>query len=157
MPLSEQGLELLKELEGISATPYRDSAGLLTIGCGHLLTRDELSSGKIYCGNEVIRWKSGPLSDTAIDLILREDLEWAEVAVEQNITVALSQSQYDALICFAFNIGVNAFAKSTLCRILNEGNYASVPTQLRRWCHVGGEVVRGLLVRREREIDRWEA
>ena len=155
MQLSPDGLALLKSLEGVEAEPYRDSAGLLTIGCGHCLTKDELSSGKIYCGEQVIRWKDGPLSDDEIDALLREDLGWAEAAVEVAVRVPLSQDQFDSLVLWTFNVGANAMRESTLVKRLNAGLYTDVPEQLRRWVRAGGQVLPGLVRRREREIDHW--
>lgn len=155
MQLSAEGVTLLRELEGVEAEPYRDSAGLWTVGAGHCLTKDELSSGKIYCGERVIRWKDGPLSDDEIDALLREDLGWAEAAVEVAVRVPLEQHQFDALVLFCFNVGANAFRESTLCRLLNEGLYDEIPTQLARWARAGGQVVPGLVRRRQREIAHW--
>jgi len=155
MPLSQNGLELLKDLEGIEYEPYRDSAGLLTVGCGHLLTRDELSSGKIQCEDQIIRWKDGPLTDDEINSLLQEDVGWAEAAVDRAIQVGLTQNQFDSLVLFCFNIGANAFRESTLCKLLNEGNYTAVPDQMMRWCYAGGRVVRGLQTRRAREVALW--
>jgi lysozyme len=157
MILSENGLALLRELEGVEPEPYQDAAGLWTIGCGHLITKDEWSAGKILCGDRVIRWKDGPLSDAEIDALLAEDVGWAEAAVETAVHVQLTQNQYDALVCLAYNIGPNAFRQSTLCRILNQHDYASVPAQMARWCHAGGQVVQGLVTRRVREIALWQA
>jgi lysozyme len=157
MQLSAAGVTLLRELEGVEPEPYQDSAGLWTVGAGHCLTKDELSSGKIQCGDQVLRWKDGPLTEAQITALLADDVSWAEACVDARVTTPLTQNQYDALVIFAYNIGPNAFRQSTLCRLLNAGDYAAVPDQLRRWCHAGGQVVRGLQVRREREIALWEA
>jgi lysozyme len=157
MQLSEDGVQLLRELEGVEPEPYRDSAGLLTVGAGHCLTKDELSSGKIQCGDQIIRWKDGPLSDAEIDALLAEDVGWAEATVTACVHVPLSQSQFDSLVLLCYNIGPNAFRNSTLCRVLNDGNYASIPAQMRRWCHAGGQVVPGLVTRRAREAALWQA
>ena len=157
MQLSEDGVQLLRELEGVEPEPYRDSAGLLTCGVGHLMTRDEISSGKIYCGDRVIRWKDGPLTDEEIDALLAEDVSWAEACVEACVRVQLTQGQFDCLVLFCYNIGPNAFRNSTLCRVLNEGLYDEVPEQMRRWNRAGGQVVPGLITRRAREIALWRA
>jgi lysozyme len=155
MQLSAEGVTLLRELEGVEPEPYRDSAGLLTIGCGHLLTRDELHSGKIYCGDRVIRWKDGPLSDEEITALLAEDVGWAEACVEVAVHVQLTQEQFDCLVLWTFNVGANAMRESTLVRKLNAGLYTEVPDELRRWTRAGGQVLPGLVRRREREIAHW--
>ena len=155
MQLSEEGRALLRELEGCEREPYQDAAGLWTCGVGHCLTKDELSSGKIVCGDTTIRWKDGPLTDEEIDRLLSEDASWSEACIEACIRVQLTQNQYDALVIFAYNIGSHAFRESTLCRLLNQGDYAAVPEQMRRWTRAGGRVVEGLKRRREREIQLW--
>ena len=155
MQLSADGIELLKALEGVEAEAYRDSAGLWTVGCGHCLTKDELSSGKIYCGDQVIRWKDGPLTDAEMDALLAEDVGWAEAAVEVAVRVPLEQHHFDSLVLWTFNIGANAMRESTLVKKLNAGLYTEVPDELRRWVRAGGQVLPGLVRRREREIAHW--
>ena len=157
MQLSEHGKSLLRDLEGVEREPYQDAAGLWSCGVGHCLTKDELASGKIVCGDRVIRWKDGPLSDDDIDRLLSDDVSWAEACVEAGVHVPLSQQQFDSLVLLCYNIGPNAFRQSTLCRVLNDGNYASVPTQMARWVHAGGRVVQGLVNRRAREAALWQA
>lgn len=157
MQLSEQGKSLLRELEGVEREPYQDAAGLWTVGCGHCLTKDELTSGKILCGDQTVRWKDGPLTDDEIDRLLEEDTGWAEAAVEVMVRVPLSQEQFDCLVLFCFNVGANAFRQSTLVKKLNQGLYEDIPHELSRWCHAGGRVVQGLVIRRAREAALWQA
>ena len=157
MQLSEDGLALLRQLEGVEREPYQDSAGLWTVGVGHCCTKDEIRSGKILCGDRTIRWKDGPLSEADLDALLSEDVSWSEACVEACIRVQLTQNQYDALVLFAYNIGSNAFRESTLVRKLNQGLYTDVPHELSRWCHAGGRVVPGLVTRRAREAALWQA
>jgi lysozyme len=133
---------------------YRDSGGKPTIGVGHLLTKSELSSGKIYTDNETIRYHDGISKEQAME-ILDDDLEEVEHHINLLVMVPLSQNQFDALVAFVFNIGGTAFAGSTLLRRLNAGLYDEVPPQLRRWIHDDGLIVTGLINRREKEIALW--
>lgn len=152
MEISVQGLRLLQELEGSRAMPYKDVAGLLTIGVGHLLTKSELSSGKVVLNGQFTRYAPG-LTSAQIDTLLKQDLLPSNSALESlALPVPLGQHQFDALTCLVFNIGVTAFLNSTLCRCLRAGDQAAVPVQWRRWVYVGGKVVLGLQVRREREL-----
>ncbi|HEX9239195.1 MAG TPA: lysozyme [Candidatus Bathyarchaeia archaeon] len=151
MNISDAGIEALQKREGSSLTAYRDSAGLLTIGTGHLLGKDELSSGKVLG----IDWKDGITPELAADL-LKRDLAAAQAVVNVAITVPLVQYQFDALVSFAFNVGSMAFRQSTLARILNAGDYVGVPAQLARWIHSAGAVDPGLVTRRKSEIEQWE-
>jgi lysozyme len=154
MEISERGIELLGELEGRESHVYLESAGFQTIGIGHLMTRSELMSGKIWIGGKSVAWRNG-LSSDDIDELLRQDVSKAAETVNTFVDVPLSQNQFDALVSFVFNIGGQAFRKSTLRRLLNAGDYASVPEQMRRWHHAGGRDVQGLKNRREKEISLW--
>jgi lysozyme len=156
MQLSEEGLQLLRELEGVEREPYQDSVGLWTIGCGHLITKDEWSSGKIQCGDRVIRWKDGPLTDEEIDALLEEDASWAEAAVTACVHTPLTQHQFDALVLLCYNIGPNALRNSTLVTKLNRGLYDEIPVEFARWNRAGGRVLQGLVNRRAREIALWD-
>ncbi len=150
--MSDNGRHLLTQWEGKENKVYRDSAGLLTIGVGHLLTRDEISSGKILIDGVPAKYESG-LTDQKIDALLAHDLSWAESAVNTYIDVALNQNQFDALTSFTFNVGKQAFYSSTLRKVLNQGRYDLVPEQLARWNRAGGKVLQGLINRRNNEIE----
>ena len=156
MKTSDHGKEKITAWEGFEPRVYSDAAGKLTIGVGHLLTPSELSSGKIWIAGEPVRYADG-LSEAQILELLGQDLEGAEAAVNNGVEVELSQNQFDALVSFCFNVGAAAFRNSTLLRLLNQGHYDDVPAQLRRWVHCRGEVVQGLVRRREHEIALWKA
>ena len=116
----------------------------------------ELSSGKIQLGGIPIRWGNG-LTDVEMDTILSTDVSHAELAVNQLVHVPLIQTEFDALVSFVFNIGNEAFAKSTLLKLLNQEKYSAVPDQMRRWVHNHeGQVLPVPVSRREREVAMWE-
>jgi lysozyme len=156
MNLSQNGINNLKEWEGCEKNVYLDSAGLPTIGVGHLLTRDELTSGKINILGVPYKYKEG-LNDDQINRLLSHDAAFAKSAVNQGIKVPLTQNQYDVLVSFCFNVGRQAFLNSTLRKRINAGNFDDVPNQLKRWNRSGGKVVQGLINRREKEIDLWNS
>jgi len=149
--LSPSGLAAIERREGVKLEMYRDSAGLPTIGCGHLLTRDELRSGKIL-GED---WRDG-ITQTACEQLLRADLNAAIKTVNDLVAVELLQHQFDALVSFVFNIGSGAFQQSTLLRQLNEGQISAVPGQLRRWIYSAGHRDAILVNRSEDEIVQWD-
>src|SRR5437660_10101604 len=125
-------MRLIRDNEGTRYEMYRDVAGLPTIGIGHLLSKDELSSGKLTSlGTD---WHGG-ISDKNVDSLLREDTAVAQSAVTYDVTVPLTQNQFDALVSFVFNIGSEAFKGSTLLKLLNRGEYEVVPEQMRRWIY----------------------
>lgn len=156
MIISDDGLQRLKRREGVVTELYRDSAGLPTIGVGHLLTKDELSSGKIFLDSGAVDWSEG-LTDHEVEELLRADVERAEDAVTDLLVTVpeLEQRHFDTLVSFVFNVGVKAFKDSTLLRFLKSGNFEAVPEQLRRWVHTAGAVNPGLVKRREEEAAQW--
>ena len=154
MQMSQHGLDLLTQWEGCELEVYNDSAGLPTIGVGHLLTKSELMSGKITLGGVPVKYSDG-LTQQQAETLLGQDLDPTEAAVNNGVKVKLSQNQFDALTSFTFNVGVAAFTSSTLLRLLNQGQYAQVPEQLMRWTRAGGRVVQGLVNRRQNEIKLW--
>lgn len=140
MALSEAGRKALTRLEGCRLLAYRDVGGVLTIGVGH-------TGPDVYAGKRITLEEA--------EVLLAQDVEIFERAVNANVTVPLTQQQFDALVIFVFNVGIGAFSRSTLVRLLNAGDYDAVPAQLRRWNRVGGVVVQGLVHRREAEIKIW--
>lgn len=154
MQMSQHGLSLLEQWEGFKLQVYKDSAGLPTIGVGHLLTRSELASGKIIINGVPVQYAGGLTQQQVTDL-LAQDVTPAQQAVSTGVKVALNQNQFDALVSFTFNVGAGAFLGSTLLKLLNQGQYDQVPTQLLRWTRAGGVVVQGLVNRRNNEIKLW--
>lgn len=67
------------------------------------------------------------------------------------VKVRLTQSQFDALVSFVYNVGVEAFRTSTLLRKLNGADYVGAAAEFKRWKMGGGKVLPGLIRRRKRE------
>ena len=93
--------------------------------------------------------------------MLVEELHEYENYINDMVTVGLTPSQFDALVAWVFNLGPTNLRESTLLRVLNEGNYEEVPAQIKRWNKAGGEVLNGLIRRREAEAllfqgEPWE-
>ena len=153
--MSADGVDMLTELEGLRTEMYLDVAGLPTIGVGHLLTKDELSSGKINIESESVKYRDGITGEQAM-MLLAKDVRRFEDGIARVITSMLAGHQFDALVSFAFNVGVEAFRSSTLLKRINAGRFEDVPAQMRRWIYSGGATWDGLVTRREVEIERWE-
>ena len=83
--------------------------------------------------------------------MLADDLVEFEDYVNQQVTVELTPSQFDALVAFTFNLGPKNLAESTLLRLLNLEKYDEIPAQFKRWNKAGGKVLDGLIRRREAE------
>jgi len=125
MKTSQQGLDLLIAREGKRNDAYLDSVGVWTIGVGH--TGPEVHAG--------LHWTDDQVADA-----LRADLDRFEAAVN-TATAALTQHQFDALVSFAFNVGVGAFTSSTLLKNINAKLFDEAETQFDRW-HIPPEITR---------------
>lgn len=142
--ISKNGLSLIKRWEGLRLNSYTDVAGVWTIGYGHTRTARP---------NQTI-------TETQAEALLLEDVAWAEEAINTYVTVPLTQNQFDALVSWVFNVGVdwvvmNGFKDATFIKELNKGNYEAVPAGLRLFVNAGGKRVQGLVNRREDEIRLW--
>lgn len=142
--ISNLGIELIMGVEGFKKEAYLCPAGVLTIGYGHTENVKE--------GDEITREK-------AIEYLLA-DLRKVEDAVRRYVTVPLKQNQYDALVSFTYNVGINAFKTSTLLKRLNAGDYDGVGEELMRWVNIrdadgNKRVCQGLVNRRIIEKKRF--
>ncbi|MFA6060819.1 MAG: lysozyme [Taibaiella sp.] len=149
--ISENIIDKLILWEGSKNLPYKDSGGKLTIGVGHLLTKSELSSGNVFIDGKSVRYVKG-ITDEQIRKLLKQDLAIRDYALTKLVKVSLTQNQFDALLSFVFNVGIDAFKHSNLLELLNNGFYDAIPAQLKRWNKCGGKVDKGLTNRRRYEI-----
>lgn len=113
-----------------------------TIGYGHLVKTGE-------------NFKNGITENVATEL-LRSDIATAERAVQDNITVLLSQNQFDALTSLAYNIGTKNFATSTVVKYINnpkfhDSKYQTLESAWKTWNKSGGHIMPGLSNRRDQE------
>lgn len=79
------------------------------------------------------------------------DVQTFEGAIKQCVNVPMTQTEYDAYVSLAYNIGSRAFCSSTLVKLLNANNYSAACDQILRWDRFKGQPVRGLTLRRQRE------
>lgn len=140
MMISEAGINCIRAHEGLRLAAYQDERGIWTIGYGH--TGPDVHEGMTITEQEA-------------NELLMKDVQTAEEAVDRLVKIGLSQGMFDALCDFVFNVGEGAFAKTTLLKHLNAGDYMSIPALLRDWCHVDGKVSDGLLARRNAEVALW--
>jgi lysozyme len=88
---------------------------------------------------------------------LQEDVQSAADAVNRLVTVELTQQEFDALVDFTFNLGAGNLQRSTLLRLLNSGDYTGAAAEFQKWDKAGGQVLAGLLRRRQAEADMFDA
>lgn len=137
MKIGTNGLAIIKGYEGFRAHAYLDTGNVPTIGYG---TTKGVKMGQVVT------------KDQAEAFLLR-DVAGAEQTVNSAVKVKLTQDQFDALVCFVYNVGSGAFRGSTLLSLLNQGQYGQVPPQLLRWNKDNGRVIDGLTRRRKAEGD----
>ena len=138
--LSDNGMKLLEQFEGLRLEAYLDSAGIYTIGFGTIKYPD---GSKVKKGDKITK-------DQAKEYKLH-DLKEFESTVNTSVTAPLSQNQYDALVSLSYNIGSGAFKNSTLLKKLNNGDYKGAAEQFLVWNKVNSKKVQGLVNRREAE------
>lgn len=135
MNISTDGIDLIKRFEGLRLAAYLDVAGVPTIGYGHTRTA---RMGQVITAERA-------------DGLLREDLPRYEGAVSNLVSGPLSQGQFDALVAFAFNVGVGALERSTLLTRVNAQDDEGAAREFTRWIYAGGRKLNGLVRRRAAE------
>lgn len=136
MKTSSKGLQIIKDFEGLRLEAYLCPSNVWTIGYGH--------TGNVKQGDKI--------TSTEAERLLRNDLNRFEQAVTTLVKVPINQNQFDALVSFTFNVGVNAFKNSTLLRLLNAKNYYGASNEFFKWNKGnGGKVLTGLTRRRTQE------
>ena len=141
MKISDDGLELIKQFEGLRLMAYQDAVGIWTIGYG---STDRVSPGM-------------RITQVQANERLKEDVHHAEICVDKSVSVPLTQGEFDALVSFVFNLGCAKFRGSTLLRLINDGRMDDAELEFARWDKAGGKVLAGLTARREAEAKRFEA
>ena len=171
MKMSDAGLRFLIAREGNVSSMYNDNAGHCTIGVGHLVHRGPTEFGK---NSQRLRLEAqsdphsgmtpaqarhwdlerpffSTLSGEQVMDLLHTDIQRYETAVNKAVTVQLSQSQFDALVSFCFNVGAPAFAGSTLVKYVNQKKFDEAAKEFAKWVKSNHRINPGLINRREHE------
>src|SRR5215211_5267649 len=155
--INQAGLEMIKSFEGIpdgdpstiNLDPYIDPVGVWTIGWGHAIsvggsllrgTNNRARARALYPGGLTLR--------QAEDL-LRADLMDTCRDVQSLVSVPMTDNQFAALVSFTFNLGLGNLRRSTLLRLVNQGDFSLAAQEFKKWNRAGGRVLRGLTRRRE--------
>lgn len=149
--MSAQGSNFLKGIEQLRLQPYDDQTGQTiaawvrgaTIGYGHLIRQSEWS-----------KYKNG-ITQAHADILFATDLAPFAKVVKTKVRLALAQNQFDALVILAYNIGTNAFASSSVLKLVNnpaaQTPYRDLEAAWKAWNKSQGVVSRGLINRRAAE------
>jgi GH24 family phage-related lysozyme (muramidase) len=135
LTINAAGLELIKTAEGLKLEAYLCPNGIWTIGYGHT---NEVSAGD-------------RISEAEAESLLKQDITEFESVVSDVVKVPVNSNQFSALVAFVFNVGGNAFQKSTLLRLLNQSDYSGAADQFLRWDKADGRSLPGLTARRQAE------
>lgn len=142
MTISEKGLKLIKKYEGFRNHPYKCSAGIPTIGYGNTYYED---GTRVKLSDEPITIKRG---EKLLEMVVKQ----FEQGVNKLVKVDLNQNQFDALVSFAYNVGLGALAKSTLLKKINNNPFdENILYQFKRWDKANGVSLKGLRKRRNEE------
>ena len=144
--LSQKGLELIKQFEGLSLTPYVCAGGINTIGYGNTY----------YTNGKKVTLQDKPITKQQAEELLKFSLSTYEKAVDSFCRDDISQSQFDALVCFAYNLGTGTLQKSTLIKKVNANpKDVTIADEFLKWNKANGRVLVGLTKRRQAEANLY--
>jgi lysozyme len=134
------GISQLQAHEGLRTRAYLDPVGIPTICYGH--TGPDVKMGMVW-------------SRAKCEATLLKDIAVHRAGVEKCVHAPMTPNQRDAVVSFAFNVGVPKFCRSTMARKLNARDYIGAADEFPRWkyARVRGRnvVLRGLVKRRTAE------
>ena len=152
MKVSQRCKEMIKHHEGVRFKPYRCPAKLWTVGVGHVLYPDQ---GRLPLDQrDAFPLKAEDnrvFSGAEVDGILSADLRRFEVGVAKLFPVGLTQGQNDALVSFAFNLGLGGVQRSTLRQKVLRGEIEAAADEFLKFTRGGGKILPGLVKRRNDE------
>ena len=143
--ISENGLKLLSQLEGVKLKAYKCPAGIWTIGIGSTKYAD---GSPVLEGDKITK-------EEAFKLFKDTSSMYSE-CIDKCIIRPLTQNEFDALFCLCYNIGCNGFRKSSLVKFINGAQtIEKIKIGFLMWSKVKGLVSKGLLNRRLAEYNLY--
>lgn len=153
MPMTSRGISLIRRFEGLRLRAYADAVGVPTIGYGHTrsVTAADVAAGRT-------------ITEQQADELLRQDVAEFEAGVAKLVTRKdLRQSQFEALVCFSYNVGLDIDADtkaeglgdSTLLVLVNAGRDQDAAAEFLKWNKAGGRALLGLTRRRLAEAQLY--
>lgn len=144
MRVDTNGLNLIKQFEGFSGKPYLDSVGMPTIGYGFTY----------YPNGKRVTMNDSPISEEHATTLLAEIIKPYEVGVDSMTRDDITQNQFNALVSFAYNLGVKSLQGSTLLKKVNRNpNDKTIRDEFLKWVNAGGKKLQGLVNRRNKEAE----
>ncbi len=148
MKAGVEAVRIIKEYEGLMLTAYKCPAGIWTIGWGHT---KGVKEGQRVSVEQALRLLQADIADVA-------------AGVNSLLNVAVTQYQFDALVSFAFNVGLDIDADtkaeglgdSRLLELVNAAEYTLASLEFPKWVYGGGKVLGGLVARRRQEQELFQ-
>lgn len=141
MKASQNGYNIIKKFEGCKLSAYLDSVGVPTIGYGNTFYQ---TGQKVRLGDRI--------NQSMADALLQITVDRFAEKVYQMLKVAINQNQFDALISFSYNVGLENLAQSTLLKRVNiNPSDPTISYEFGKWNKAGGKILKGLTIRRDQE------
>ena len=141
MKISSTGLNIIKEFEGFRAAAYRDPVGIWTIGYGTTAA----------AGVGIVPKAGMTISEAEAEGYLLRALDKFAATIRPAVIGKPTPNQWAAMLSLAYNIGPEAFKRSSVLRLFNAGDTAGAADAFRMWVKGGGKTLPGLVRRREAE------
>ena len=143
MKIDKYGEKLIKKFESCKLTAYKvdNAEKYYTIGYGHY-------------GADVK--KGMKISKDTAEKLFRNDIKYFENCVNSCLKVKITQSMFNALVSFTYNVGFSAFKNSTLLKYVNKKQFTKASKEFKKWNKCGGKVLKGLVKRRLLEKIEFE-
>lgn len=148
MKASDKAYELIRFYEASNQCrlkAYYDTGSVPTIGWGTT----------VYPNGKKVRIGDVCTLEQANEY-LENDVKYAVSAVDELVKVDISQSMFDALVSFAYNVGIGNLKSSTLLRCINQKQFAAALQQFQKWKFDNGKEIAGLFKRRLAEAALFE-
>ena len=145
MTPSKNCIDLIKKFEGLRLEAYQCSAKVWTIGYGSTMYPD---------GTKVKQGDTCTLEQA--QEYLMQDLAKRSGNIATILPDDIKQNKFDALLSFAYNLGIGALKSSTLLKKVKLNQFdPSIPDEFMKWVKAGGKVLKGLELRRKAEAELY--
>jgi len=145
MKVNKLGINMMHHFEGCKLQAYQCSAKVWTIGWGNTYYQDKKP---VKQGDKVTQDQA----DELFEMIMNE----FAIEVRNALTKEVTENQFSALVCFAYNVGIGNLKKSTLLRKVNVNpDDETIAEEFAKWNKAGGKVLNGLVRRRKAEADLY--
>lgn len=141
-----KGIELIKTFEGLKLKPYLCPANIATVGYGNTY----------YPDGTKVKVTDPAITKERAEELLKHLVVSYEKAVDSFCRDDISQNQFDALVSFAYNVGVGNLQKSTLIKKVNANpKDVTIADEFMKWNKAAGRVLAGLTRRRQAEANLY--